>query len=535
MFDRLCRLGGFCAVLALGSMHLCEATQALQHSVVNTFQSLRVYQHLARGSFTLDNLIDACREFWEIFGPGGKLHPAYFIEHQGHLFIEGALLAAILYLLFQRSFKPRHREERLTEKEVDQLCAEWQPEPICPEVPEHDSMAPPPVLDGIASSKTVTVAGRPALNLATANFLGMSQQQLGTPAAEAIAKYGVGSCGPRGFYGTFDVHLQLEKDLARFMGAEECIIYSYDLATISSVIPAFASKKDILVVDEHVGYPIQKGCSLARSRVFYFKHNDMADLERVLRAVDVLERKERRPLTRRWIIVEGIYANYGDIAPLDAIYQLKEKYKWRLMVEESFSFGVLGATGRGACQHFGLQPSQVEVICASTSTALASIGGFCVGDHDMVDHQRLSGAGYIFSASLPPYLAVAAIHSLHLMGRDVEGAARRVLHANARQLRAGLKEIRGLQVGGVDDICPLVYVHLAASSTRREAYLKLQALADLLLREHGVLVTVSRYSNLERVLPPISLKMYVTAELTSSDVSHVIQSVRAAAAKVISK
>lgn len=110
-------------------------------------------------------------------------------------------------------------------------------------------------------------------------------------------------------------------------------------------------------------------------------------------------------MNRRFIIVEGIYANTGDLAPLAAIKQLKEQYKYRLLVDESMSLGVLGATGRGATEHYGLSPEDSEIIGASLGNAVASIGGFCAGEREIVDHQRLSGLGYCFSASLPPYLA----------------------------------------------------------------------------------------------------------------------------------
>ena len=101
----------------------------------------------------------------------------------------------------------------------------------------------------------------------------------------AINKYGVGSCGPRGFYGTIDVHLHLEKDIAMFMGTEEAIVYSYDTATQPSVIPALASSKDVLVVDEAAAWPIRNGATLSRAQVIFFRHNDLEHLESVLQGV----------------------------------------------------------------------------------------------------------------------------------------------------------------------------------------------------------------------------------------------------------
>lgn len=244
----------------------------------------------------LRSLRGAWVEFWDIFGPGGRLHPDWFIEHQGHLFIEGGLMAIILVLFFQPGYRPAKEqdEEPLTEKEIDELCREWKPEPLVPDIADDDVLPDPPVVERWESSHWVTVAGRRALNLTTADFLGLGSDPSVLAAARAtVERYGVGSCGPRGFYGTFDVHLQLEADLAAFMGEEEAIIYSYDIATVASVIPAFASRADILVVDAGCGYPVQQGAKLSRARVFTFKHNDADDLEALLARLEAEERRER--------------------------------------------------------------------------------------------------------------------------------------------------------------------------------------------------------------------------------------------------
>lgn len=142
--------------------------------------------------------------------------------------------------------------------------------------------------------------------------------------------------------------------------------------------------------------------------------------------------------------MEGIYHYLGDIAPLDKIFELKEKYCFRLIVDESLAFGVLGNKGRGACEHFNLLPGSVEIITASMSNSLASVGGFCVGDWEMVDHQRLSGLGYCFSASLPPYLATAATGALERIASD--SSQRQKCVENARMLRQWLFEIPGEKV-----------------------------------------------------------------------------------------
>ncbi|MEW5306544.1 MAG: hypothetical protein WDW36_009000 [Sanguina aurantia] len=323
------------------------------------------------------------------------------------------------------------------------------------------------------------------------------------------------------------IMIMIIEHLAEFMGTPAAIIYSFDLATVASIIPAFANRLDILVVDECCAYPIQSGCTMSRAKVVTFKHNDCDDLERVLVRIEQQEKAARRPLTRRWIIVEGIYANYGDMAPLDRIHAIKEKYKYRLLVEESFSFGVVGRTGRGACEHYGLQPKQVEVICASMGNALASVGGFCVGEKEVTEHQRLSGSGYCFSASLPPFLATAASAAIHHL-RDQGRVLLPLLSAKSAQLRRELRKLTGLRVVGAEDSSPLIHLQLSKPlATEVESRALLQRIADLALQApNGVLLGVSAYSLLDSHRPPPSLRLFASTGWDDKAVAAVVAALR---------
>ncbi|CAM9844233.1 unnamed protein product, partial [Hapterophycus canaliculatus] len=230
---------------------------------------------------------------------------------------------------------------------------------------------------------------KPLLNMANFDFLGMGQRkELKQAAVQALDKYGCGSCGPRGFYGTIDVHLKIEEEVADFMGTEEAISYSDSATTISSAIPAFAKKGDLTVVDQvnlATSYPphrsppghvpavqgveenVQTGINLSRSTVKTFKHNDMDDLERVLEDIAQEDKRLKRNVLdqRRFIVVEGLYRNYGDLCPLPRLLELKEKYCYRLILNEALSFGVLGATGRGLMEMYGVDVSEVEIVALS--------------------------------------------------------------------------------------------------------------------------------------------------------------------------
>jgi serine palmitoyltransferase len=253
------------------------------------------------------------------------------------------------------------------------------------------------------------------------DFLGLgSSQPVRATAAATLEEYTVGSCGPRGFYGTTRKHLELEAAIARFLGTPDAISYSDATATIASSIPAFAKKGDVLVIDEGCSYGVMAGAQLSRARVVMFKHNDAADLAAKLEAVNAAD-AAYAATQRRFIVVEGVYLDSGDLAPLPAIVDLARKHCWRVVVDDSVGIGAIGRTGRGSIEHCGLLVSDVDVLVGSLSTAFASVGGFCVGPRDVVDHQRLSGAGYCFSASAPPFLCATAAAAIGQVQDDVEG------------------------------------------------------------------------------------------------------------------
>ncbi|XP_057403857.1 serine palmitoyltransferase 1-like [Balaenoptera acutorostrata] len=199
------------------------------------------------------------------------------------------------------------------------------------------------------------------------------------------------------------------------MKTEEAIIYSYGFATIASAIPAYSKRGDI--VDKAACFAIQKGLQASRSDIKLFNHNDMDDLQRLLKEQEIEDQKNPRKarVTRRFIVVEGLYMNTGTICPLPELVKLKYRYKARIFLEESLSFGVLGEHGRGVTEHFGIDIDDIDLISANMENSLASIGGFCCGRSFVIDHQRLSGQGYCFSASLPPLLAAAAVEALNIM------------------------------------------------------------------------------------------------------------------------
>ncbi|XP_054706299.1 serine palmitoyltransferase 1-like [Uloborus diversus] len=453
---------------------------------------------------------DVSAETWEMY----EMFLAFLQAPLYHLALEAVLFILVIWLLFHKSYKPQRTE--LTEKEKDQLIAEWVPEPLVPESDENHYSLKPRIVSGKVG-KVVMVDGKKCLNAATHNYLGLVEHpQLEEAALKCLRKYGVGSCGPRGFYGTVDIHLELEAKLAEFMNVEEAVLYSYGFSTISSAIPAYAKHGDVIFADEGVNFSIQKGLVGSRSEVYFFKHNDPNDLERLLKEQEKKDQinPRRAKVTRRFLVLEGIYLNYGDICNLPRMVELKNKYKVRLFIDEACSFGVLGSTGRGVTEHFNIPRHEIDLITATLEAAIPSFGGFCVGTSFIVDHQRLSGLGYCFSASLPPLQAGVAIAALSIL--ESNPGIIEDLKENCVYMHDKLLNIPELLICS-DPVSPVKHLYLAEHLPREQLVKKLEAIVHYGMAK-GVALTVARYLDAEEhKLPPPSIRLITTAILKKED------------------
>ncbi|KAJ4981630.1 hypothetical protein NE237_032467 [Protea cynaroides] len=420
----------------------------------------------------------------------------------GHLVVEALLVIAILFLLLQKSYKPPKRP--LTEKEIDMLCEEWVPESLIPPLTEEMKYESP-VLDSAAGPHTV-IDGREVVNFASTNYLGLiGNEKLHESCTAAVEKYGVGSCGPRGFYGTIDVHLDCEERIAKFLGTPDSILYSFGISTMFSAIPALCKKGDIIVADEGVHWAIQNGLHLSRSTIVYFKHNDMESLGNTLEKIT--RENKRVTKVRRYIVVEAIYQNSGQLAPLDVIVKLKEKYRFRVLLDETNSIGVLGDCGRGLSEHYRIPVEKIDVITAAMGSALATDGGFCTGSVKVVDHQRLGSSGYVFSASLPPYLASAAITAFDILEENPHLITK--LKRNITLLLEGLSDLPGLSIAS-NPQSPLVFLKLKRTTGSFQNDLQLlEDIADLMLKEDSVFVVASKRSTLDKCRLPVGIRITI--------------------------
>lgn len=210
------------------------------------------------------------------------------------------------------------------------------------------------------------------------------------------------------------MHLELEERIAKFLGLEEAIVYSYGFVAISSSIAAYCKKSDVIFADEHANFPIQQGLLAAKSKLVTFNHNDAKSFETMAERI-AEEEKNKKKKSRKFLVIEAVSWKTGQICSLLEFLEVAEKYKIRVFLEESYSIGILGKTGKGLTEHLDVGPNRVDMIIGTLENALGSIGGFCAGTHMTIEHQRLSGSGYIFSASLPTFLVQAVIKSIDVL------------------------------------------------------------------------------------------------------------------------
>ncbi|VDM33835.1 unnamed protein product [Hydatigera taeniaeformis] len=467
--------------------------------------------------------------------------PAY------HLYFEICLIIGIIWLLFKRSYNI-HDKAKLSAAEKEDLIREWIPEPLVPTswVPSKKLLERFHRASVGSIGKYVRFEGKGGevtpshLNVASLNFLDfIGDDKLNKVAIKALRTYGLGACGPRGFYGTFDAHLTLEKAIESFLGVEEVALYSYAFSTIASAIPAYAKRTDVIFADEGVGQAVREGLRASRSTVRYFRHNDINHLEELMVAQEAEDSDNpyRASQIRRFLVVEGLYLDYGDICPLPHLVDLKYKYKVRIILDESISFGVLGKTGRGVTEHFGINVEHVDLITSSLETAIGVCGGFCAGSHFVVDHQRLSGQGYCFSASLPPMLAAAAQAAVEQLTSE-DGVRQSQLRRLSHRLQAALMEAALAQFWSLEPCShpdsPVKHIRLAVGANSMERLEYACDLASTLssvdasesrkeeLGTTPVLLTVARHAeNTLRKVPEPSIRLALNCSMTTAELDHV--------------
>lgn len=258
----------------------------------------------------------------------------------------------------------------------------------------------------------VVISGKKVLMFGSNAYLGLTNHpKVKEAAIEAIKKYGTGCAGSRFLNGTLDLHVQLEKRLAEFVGKEEAIIYSTGFQVNLGVVSCLTGREDYILWDELDHASIIEGHRLSFSTKLKYKHNDMDSLEKQLQKCE--------PDKIKLIVTDGVFSMEGDVAKLPEIVALAKKYNASVMVDEAHGIGVLGKQGRGTCNHFGVT-EDVDLIMGTFSKSFASIGGFIASDKETINYLRHNSRSYIFSASNTPSATAAAGAALDIMLNEPE-------------------------------------------------------------------------------------------------------------------
>ena len=294
----------------------------------------------------------------------------------------------------------------------------------------------------------VDMEGHKVLMFGSNAYTGLTGDQRIIDAAKAaLEKYGSGCAGSRFLIGTLDLHVQLEKELAEFEKKDDCLCFSTGFSVNAGVIPAVVGRGDYIICDDRDHASIVDGRRLSFARQLHYKHNDMEDLENILKTLP----HEAVKL----IIVDGVFSMEGDLCKLPEIVELKHKYNCSIMVDEAHGLGVFGKDGRGVCDHFGLT-DEVDLIMGTFSKSFASIGGFIASDSDTINFLRHTCRTYIFSASNTPAATAAALEALHIMQQEPERIESlwKVTNYALRRFRE-----EGFEIGETESPIIPLYVH----------------------------------------------------------------------------
>ena len=263
-----------------------------------------------------------------------------------------------------------------------------------------------------AQDTEVMMDGKKVLMFGSNSYMGLTyDKRIVEAAIAATRKYGTGCAGSRFLNGTLDLHVQLEKELAAFLGKEDCLVFTTGFTVNEGVIPTLVDRKDYIICDDRDHASIVDGRRLSFATQLKYKHNDMEALEKELMKCN--------PESVKLIIVDGVFSMEGDLAPLKEIVELKKKYNASIMVDEAHGMGVFGRQGRGVCDHFGVT-NDVDVIMGTFSKSFASLGGFVAADSDTINWIRHTCRSYIFQASCTPASAAAALEALHIFQNEPE-------------------------------------------------------------------------------------------------------------------
>lgn len=258
----------------------------------------------------------------------------------------------------------------------------------------------------------VVVSGKKVLMFGSNSYLGLTNHpKIKEAAKAAIDKYGSGCAGSPFLNGTLDIHIQLQDELAEFMGKDGVMLFSAGFQANSGTIPCITGRNDYVLFDDLDHASIMEGKTITFANTYKYKHNNMEDLERLLQKCPIEASK--------LVVADGVFSMEGDISPIDQMVELCNKYEATLMIDEAHGLGVFGREGRGVCDHFG-KLDDVEIVMGTFSKSLASVGGFVAADKETINWMKHNVRPYIFTASISPASTASVLAALHIMCSEPE-------------------------------------------------------------------------------------------------------------------
>jgi glycine C-acetyltransferase len=359
------------------------------------------------------------------------------------------------------------------------------------------------ILEG-PSQPWCTVDGRRVLMLCSNNYLGLSTHpKVLEAAAKAIETHGAGSGSVRPIAGTMDLHIELEKRLAKFKQAEASLVYQTGFAANAGLIPQLVSKEDLIVSDELNHGSIIDGVRLSHAERAIYRHADMEDLKRVL-----IEAEKHSPAYRRILITtDGVFSMDGDIAPLDKIAEYGEEHGAMVFVDDAHGEGVLGEGGRGIVSHFKLGRDKVHVEMGTFSKAFGVVGGHISGSRDLVNFAFNRSRTWILSGSHPPPVAAACIAAIDVLEKEPQHVQK--LWENTRYFKRTMKDL-GFNIGNSQT--PITPVIVGESSLAKKLSARLFV--------EGIFALPIVYPMVAR--DKARIRTMMNAGLTKEDLDHAI-------------
>lgn len=292
----------------------------------------------------------------------------------------------------------------------------------------------------------VKIDGKQMIMVGSNNYLGLLDHPMVKKAAEdAIDKYGVATCGSRLLNGTLDIHVKLEERLAKFMKKDSCLTFSTGFQTNQGIISTLIGRGDSVVTDRMDHASIIDACRLSHGEIYKFKHNDLAELDRILSSLN--------KNTGKLIVVDGVFSMEGDLSDLPGIVELTKKHHSKILVDDAHGVGVMGKNGRGTAEHFGVE-EDIDLVMGTFSKSFAALGGFVVGGKKVISYIKHHARALIFSASITPASVATVLATLKII--ETEPERRDKLWQITKKMKSGFQNM-GYDTGHTESpIIPVI-------------------------------------------------------------------------------